>query len=115
MKTDLATSVAAAVIGVITAYFICNLFLPALDDVTLKTINADATYTLTQPDPEVFNFRAVNPTVEVYVGQCAEYNEYGECVESTDYVENYDAVVEEEKAELEDETASEETQDGTSD
>ena len=90
MKTDLATSVIAAIFGVVAAYFVCGLFLPSIDDVTIKTINSTANYTLTQPNPEVFNFRAINPTVEVYVGQCAEYNEYGDCVEMTEEVETYE-------------------------
>ena len=87
MKTDLATSTIAAVIGVIAAYFICNMVLPPIADVSFKTLSSSTTYTLTDPDPEVFNYHAINPTVEVYVGQCAEYNQYGECIENIEYVE----------------------------
>ena len=87
MKTDLATTVVTSIVGIIAAFFICKLLLPALDDVTVRTINAGAAYTLVDPDPEIFNYRAINPTVEVYVGQCAEYDENGECIEVTEEFE----------------------------
>lgn len=83
MKTDLATTILTSIIGIVAAFFICKLLLPALDDVTIKTINAESAYTLVDPNPEIFNYRAINPTVEVYVGQCAEYDENGKCIETT--------------------------------
>lgn len=80
MKTDLATAIVAAVIGTLAAFFITNQFFGAIDDVTFKTIDGSINTDLVEPDPEVFNYRALNPTVEVYVGDCDEYNEFGECV-----------------------------------
>ena len=89
MKTDLLTSIIAAIAGVLIAYFVTNLFIGPIESVTYttvdsSTVNAD----LADPDPEVFNYRALNPTVEVYVGECDEYNEFGECVEVEEYVES---------------------------
>ncbi|MBR2837130.1 hypothetical protein IKE79_02110 [Candidatus Saccharibacteria bacterium] len=81
MKLDLATAVAAAIIGVVVAYVACNLFLPAIEDFSFKVIDASSSYALSEPNEDIFNFRAVNPTVEVYVGQCTEYNEDGECID----------------------------------
>ena len=81
MKTDLTTSIIAAVLGAVVAFFVCNMFIPTIDDVTVKTLGSSLTYTLANPSPEVFNYRAINPTVEVYVGQCTEYNENGECID----------------------------------
>lgn len=81
MKTDLFTSIAAAVAGVLIAFFVTNLFIGPIEDVTYTTVDAKVNASLATPDPEVFNYRALNPTVEVYVGECDEYNEYGECVE----------------------------------
>jgi len=81
MKTDLATSILAAVIGIAVAYIVCNMFLPPLANVTFNTLSDKAKYSLTEPNPEVFNFRALNPTVEVYVGECSAYDENGECVD----------------------------------
>lgn len=80
MKTDLATSITAAIIGVIAAYFICNLFVGSIEDVTIKTVDSSINTTIAEPDPEVFNYKSLNPTVEVYVGDCTE-DSYGECVE----------------------------------
>lgn len=81
MKTDLATSVVAAIAGIVIAYFVTNIFTPGLADVSFKTLNDSVNASLSEPDDEIFNFRAVNPTVEVYVGQCQEYNENGECID----------------------------------
>ena len=121
MKTDLLSSTIAAIIGVVAAYFICNMILPAFSDVSFPTLSSDTTYTLSDPDPEIFNYHAINPTVEVYVGQCAEYNEYGECIENVEYIEEEDL----EKVNKEDDNSekeedknqsevNEETQNGTS-
>lgn len=81
MKTDLATSIIAAIAGVLIAYFVTNLFIGPIEEVTYTTVDTTVNADLAEPDPEVFNYRALNPTVEVYVGECDEYNEFGECVE----------------------------------
>lgn len=75
MKTDLATSIIAAIVGTVAAYFLCNLFTPAIENYSVKVLSSEASYNLLDPNNEVFNFRAVNPTVEVYVGQCED----GDC------------------------------------
>ena len=49
----------------------------------VKTITSSVDTNLVDPDPEVFNYKAIDPTVEVYVGDCTEYNERGECIEQT--------------------------------
>ena len=70
MKIDLATSIVVAVIGVVAAFFVANLLLPGFSDVSFKTISDKSNnYSLTDPNPEIFNYRALNPTVEVYVGE----------------------------------------------
>lgn len=68
MKTDLASSIGAAIVGVLIAYFICNLFIGPIEDFTVKTVDSSVGAELVEPDPEVFNYKALNPTVEVYVG-----------------------------------------------
>lgn len=70
MKTDLATSIAAAIFGVIIAYFITNLFFGDTEDFTYKVVDTTVEANLAEPNPEVFNYRALNPTVEVCVGEC---------------------------------------------
>lgn len=82
MKTDITTAIIAAIVGVIVAYFVTGFVVPAIEDVSFKVLAADPQYSLTEPNPEIFNYRAINPTVEVYVGQCLEYNENGECIDN---------------------------------
>lgn len=79
MKTDLATSIIAAIIGFAIAFFVTNIFIPEISPVSFKILSSSPNYSLTDPNPEIFNFRAINPTVEVYVGQCAEYDTDGSC------------------------------------
>ncbi|MBQ2695246.1 hypothetical protein IJG04_01240 [Candidatus Saccharibacteria bacterium] len=81
MKTDLATSILAGVVGVVAAYFVCNLLLPEIPAVGFSVLGTSDSYNLTQPDEEIFNYRALNPTVEVYVGECKKYNENNECID----------------------------------
>ena len=95
VKTDLFTSIIAAITGVLIAFFVTNLFIGPIEDVTYKKVSSSVNASITDPDPEFFNYKALNPTVEVYVGECVEYNQYGECVEVSTNVE--DEVVEEVK------------------
>lgn len=80
MKTDLFTSIGVAIVGIVIAFFITNLLISnidAIEAVTVPTINTANTAspvtdynfaTLDEPDDEIFNFYALNPTVEAYVG-----------------------------------------------
>ena len=77
MKKDLTTTIIAAIAGVVAAYFITNMFLPGIENFSFKNLNGNTNFTLAEPDEEIFNYRAVNPTVEVYVGQCMEYDADG--------------------------------------
>lgn len=82
MQKDLATSIGVAIIGVIAGYFVCNLFVGDIEPTSVKTVDASITSNLDNPDPEIFNYKALNPTVEVYVGNCDEYDEStGECLD----------------------------------
>ena len=72
-KTSIAAIILISVITTLIAYFIGNSILgdPNEESVTITymdIISAD----ISQPNPEVFNPEAVNPTVEVYVGNCEE-------------------------------------------
>ena len=55
-------------------YFVCNLLVPKIESFTLPSLDSDIDYSLNEPNIEVFNYRAVNPTVEVYVGNCTGDN-----------------------------------------
>ena len=80
MRKNLITVVATAVIGFLVAYFITNLLYPSLENFQFKNLNTSITSTISAPDTEIFNFRSINPTVEVYVGNCDDYDENGECI-----------------------------------
>lgn len=81
MQKDLVTSIGTALLGAIIAFVVCNLFLGPIEDVSFKTIDSNLSIEVIDPNPEVFNYRALNPTVEVYVGDCTEYDNYGECID----------------------------------
>ena len=68
MKTDLATAVGVAVVGAVVAFLLCNLLVGDIEDVKYKTIDGSVTTTLAEPDENVFNYKALNPTVDAYVG-----------------------------------------------
>lgn len=69
MKTDLATSIGMAVLGAVMAFVVCNMLFGEIEDVSFKTISGKIDTTLLEPDEEVFNYKALNPTVEVYIGE----------------------------------------------
>ena len=82
MKKDLVTSIGLAVICLTIAYFVSNMFIGPIEDKTVKTIDSSVDTTLVDPSPEVFNYKALNPTVEVYIGDCTEFDSNGICIES---------------------------------
>ena len=67
-KFNLVSSAVALVLGAVAAFVIMNLFLKPPEDVTVKTIENVVTRTASEPDVDIFNFRAIDPTVEVYIG-----------------------------------------------
>ncbi len=75
MKNDLATAIITAVIGVVASYFLVGLFFGEIEDVSISSVDPNLTVNLVEPNSDIFNFRSVNPTVEVYVGECDEYDE----------------------------------------
>ena len=92
MKTDLATSLVIAIVGVVAAYFLCGFLIPKIESARIKTVDSNVSASLEEPNVEVFNYRSINPTVEVYVGQCKEFDDDGNCIDGTIISENYDEV-----------------------
>lgn len=81
MKVDLTTAIVSAIVGIILAYFVVGgAMLQDPKPVTIKTISTSISPNLDAPDPEVFNYRALNPTVEVYI-DCSNYDASGTCVD----------------------------------
>ena len=80
-KIDLATSIITAVIGVLISYFVCGFFLGEGSSVDVKTVSSTVSSSLAEPNVDIFNYKALNPTVETYVGECQEYDENGNCID----------------------------------
>lgn len=78
-QSDIFTLILVAGIGMLTSFFVCNALLGNPDEASVeftrlsRVISAD----LTEPDPEVFNSLAINPTIEVYVGDCEDIDQNG--------------------------------------
>ena len=56
-------------VGIIGAYFLINALLPQLSTVSVKTVQRISA-TLAEPNDEVFNSAAINPTMATIVGTC---------------------------------------------
>lgn len=69
--SDIATVILVAVISTVAAALTVNAILgdPNEESVVIKYMDV-VQPTVAEPDAEVFNPEAVNPTVEVYVGKC---------------------------------------------
>lgn len=75
-QSDVFTVVLVASIGTIAAFIILNMFLKVPDYAKVKTIDVIES-SLAQPDSEMYNVDAINPTVEVYVGDCQDTDQNG--------------------------------------
>ena len=77
-QSDFISVAMVAVIGVIAAFVVCNALLGDPDKfaVSFKAVTPLDSQ-LTEPNPEVFNYVAINPTVEVYVGTCEDVDRDG--------------------------------------
>lgn len=77
-QSDIFTIIIIASIGMVGAFFASNALLGNPDELILKhkTIS-QITTEVVAPDPETFNQDAINPTVEVYVGQCEDVDQNG--------------------------------------
>lgn len=68
-KTDIAALILIASLSMLTAYLIANAVIgrPNAETVKVKSVEAISA-DVSEPDPGVFNKDAINPTVEVIVG-----------------------------------------------
>ena len=76
--SDYISVIMIAILGTIVGYFLLN---SLLGDPTEKTVLLEylegAGSDLVNPDSEVFNYQAINPTVEVYIGNCEDLDRDG--------------------------------------
>lgn len=78
-QSDIFTLILVAGIGTLAAFFVCNWIMgdPDLATTEFKALNSTISKTLAAPDPEVFNPSAINPTIEVFVGDCVDIDQNG--------------------------------------
>lgn len=98
LQSNLLLSIVIAVIGVAAAFLACNALVGPIEKVTFYTVDSTVATTLVEPDPEIFNYLSLNPTVEVYVGECKEHDESGVCLDTD---ENSSSTTETENQETE--------------
>ena len=68
-KSDIAMIILIASISVLIAYFVAKAIVGDVQNETVKVKTTDAISTnITEPDKSVFNTNAINPTVEVIIG-----------------------------------------------
>ena len=114
-QSDIFTLILVAGIGTLASFFVCSALLGDPDEASTEftrlsqVISAD----LTEPDPEIFNSTAINPTIEVYVGDCEDIDQNG-ILDMAELVAcgRAEAVVEEEAGDGADGTTGE-NQEGT--
>lgn len=77
-QSDIFSILIIASVGTLISYFVVNSFLgnPDLQYANIKTIEAISP-DLEEPDSELFNPAAINPTVEVFVGECQDVDGNG--------------------------------------
>ena len=77
-KSDIITVILIASIGVIISIVLTNTLLGNPDErsVSFKSI-VQVEPDLAEPDSEIFNIAAINPTIEVYVGACEDIDQNG--------------------------------------
>ena len=99
-QSDIFTIIIVASVGTLAAYFGVNALLgdPNTKWVTFSTIG-DVTSTVLDPDSELFNPDSVNPTVEVYVGDCEDIDQNG--ILSKDELINCGKITREEAEQIE--------------
>ncbi len=77
-KSDILTVIMVATVGTVVAAILCNMLLGDPNDKMVSFKNVQVVEPgLAIPDPEVFHMEAINPTVEVYVGNCVDQDQDG--------------------------------------
>ncbi len=78
-RSDIFTLILIAGIGTLVAFFACNAILGDPDEkkVEYKTVSEVLTSDVSDPRSDIFNALAINPTIEVYVGNCEDIDQNG--------------------------------------
>lgn len=72
-SSDWISMAAVAILGAALSIWLSNLFLmnPDKASITFSTIT-EIESEVEEPDVDIFNINAINPTVEVYIGSCVD-------------------------------------------
>lgn len=78
-RSDIYSLILIAGIGTLAAFLACNAILgdPNEAKVEFTTVREVLTNELASPNEEIFNSTAINPTIEVYVGDCEDIDQNG--------------------------------------
>ncbi len=78
-QTDVFSIIFVAGVGILASFFACRAIMGDPSDATteFKELNSVISSDLVQPSAEIFNSQAINPTVEVYVGDCEDIDKNG--------------------------------------
>lgn len=73
-QSDVFSIIFVAGVGTIASFFLCRAIMGDPNDAvtSFTTLREPITSSLATPNPEIFNSTAINPTVEVYVGDCED-------------------------------------------
>lgn len=78
-QSDIFSLILVAGIGTLAAFLICNKLMgdPNMAKTEFKELKYAVTSDLQAPDAEVYNIMSLNPTIEVYVGDCVDIDQNG--------------------------------------
>lgn len=78
-QSDIFSIILVAGIGVFAAFLLCNSLMgdPNSASTEFEALSEVIKSDLVTPDAEIFNSAAINPTIEVYVGDCEDVDRNG--------------------------------------
>lgn len=78
-QSDIFSIIVVASVGTLAAFFICQALMGKPEEaiVHFTALEHVIAKDLKEPDPEVFNATAINPTIEVFVGDCEDLDKNG--------------------------------------
>lgn len=73
-KTDILTTAVIAILGVVISFVLCNYLLGDPDEeiVSFQSLSEVIDPNIEEPNKEIFNPESINPTVEIFIGNCQD-------------------------------------------
>ena len=77
-KSDMISIALTAMIGIFASWFLVNIFMGNPDEAKVSYKDIEVVQPdLAVPSADIFNSDAINPTIEVYVGDCVDVDQDG--------------------------------------